>query len=48
VKIKEKNIHDNNALHFAAGHNNPEVARMLLFHLTMDSANSTNTNNKPP
>ena len=44
VKTNEKNIHGCTALHWAACQNNPEVARMLLLHSTMDSANAKNNN----
>ena len=43
VKTNEKNNRGGHtALHLAAGSNNREGARMLLLHLTMDSANAKN------
>ena len=42
VRINEKNLYGLTALHYAAGGNNPEGARMLLFHPDMNSANSRN------
>ena len=40
VKINEKNSKGWTSLHYAALSNNPEGARMLLLHPTMDSANA--------
>ena len=40
VEINVKNNFGQTALHWAAGENNREAARMLLLHPTMDSANS--------
>ena len=44
VKVNEKNIAGLTALHFAAGGNNPEGARMLLLHPGFNSPNSTADN----
>ena len=44
VKINEKNNLGHTALHYAAQYNNPKVARMLLLHPTMDSANAKDNN----
>ena len=40
VKTNEKDTNGWTALHYAVVYNNPEGARMLLLHPTMDSANA--------
>ena len=44
VKINEKITWRWTALHYAVLYNNPKVARMLLLHPTMDSANAKTNN----